>query len=284
MKNVILSAMVMATCLFVLPGTYSQAEARMHPGCFQPKKTGPCRASIKRFYYNKKTRNCHVFYWGGCKPNANNFKTLRACRSACYVRPRYCPVNRKIHFKNKCKCPRGTYLRRLNRTYRICSTKKPCPTCKTIRCKAGYRCLNIKGCGKCVKCATCRTMRCKKGYRCTTVGGCGKCVKCATCRNIRCKKGYRCATVNGCAKCVRCTTCRTMRCAKGYTCRDTNGCGKCHKCPPPRPLARPPHGCRYLPYNYKGCKRYKLVCSCRWLRCRKGYKCVLRGRIPVCVK
>ena len=43
--------------------------------CEQPKKIGPCKAIIPRFYFNSTDGKCKEFGWGGCDPNGNNFKT-----------------------------------------------------------------------------------------------------------------------------------------------------------------------------------------------------------------
>lgn len=51
--------------------------------CLQPKKVGPCRGKLPRFYFNSKTKNCEQFYYGGCKHNDNNFKTEEDCKDKC---------------------------------------------------------------------------------------------------------------------------------------------------------------------------------------------------------
>ena len=51
--------------------------------CDQPKKIGPCKALIPRFFFNKDTGTCEQFEYGGCRPNGNNFKTLDKCRDVC---------------------------------------------------------------------------------------------------------------------------------------------------------------------------------------------------------
>ena len=71
---------IIAMCTFLLcPFCY---EGTM-PVCKQPRKVGPCRAAIKRYFYNSKTKNCEEFSWGGCQPNDNNFKSLAECHSTC---------------------------------------------------------------------------------------------------------------------------------------------------------------------------------------------------------
>ena len=51
--------------------------------CEQPKKIGPCRARIPRFYFNSTDGKCKEFGWGGCDPNENNFKTKEDCEKIC---------------------------------------------------------------------------------------------------------------------------------------------------------------------------------------------------------
>ena len=51
--------------------------------CLQPKKAGPCRARKPRYHFSAKLNKCVKFYWGGCKPNGNNFDSLKACEKQC---------------------------------------------------------------------------------------------------------------------------------------------------------------------------------------------------------
>ncbi|XP_054837315.1 kunitz-type serine protease inhibitor 87-like [Eublepharis macularius] len=64
--------------------------------CFLPKKVGPCKALKPRFFYNSSTQNCEHFFYGGCKGNANNFKTLEECQRTCEKpggeKPGTCPM------------------------------------------------------------------------------------------------------------------------------------------------------------------------------------------------
>jgi hypothetical protein len=40
--------------------------------CHLPQKTGPCRGSFKKYFYNGATGQCERFTYGGCKGNENN--------------------------------------------------------------------------------------------------------------------------------------------------------------------------------------------------------------------
>ncbi|XP_052820003.1 BPTI/Kunitz domain-containing protein-like [Mya arenaria] len=51
--------------------------------CTEPKKVGPCKGAIPRYYYNSSTETCKDFLWGGCKSNGNNFGTLMDCEDTC---------------------------------------------------------------------------------------------------------------------------------------------------------------------------------------------------------
>ncbi|KAH9513905.1 hypothetical protein Btru_031704, partial [Bulinus truncatus] len=51
--------------------------------CLHKPETGPCRASFKRFYFNKATFECHPFIYGGCLGNQNNFESIEECNLKC---------------------------------------------------------------------------------------------------------------------------------------------------------------------------------------------------------
>lgn len=51
--------------------------------CEAEYEQGPCRASIKRWYYNKETGICQTFYYGGCQGNKNNYMNEDKCKSTC---------------------------------------------------------------------------------------------------------------------------------------------------------------------------------------------------------
>ncbi|NXM00882.1 TFPI1 inhibitor, partial [Tyrannus savana] len=51
--------------------------------CFHEKDPGICRGYFTRYFYNKETKLCEVFKYGGCLGNQNNFKSLEDCQSTC---------------------------------------------------------------------------------------------------------------------------------------------------------------------------------------------------------
>lgn len=53
--------------------------------CALPKDSGPCHsdASIRRWYFNSKTKKCEQFKYGGCGGNENNFDSKELCEHAC---------------------------------------------------------------------------------------------------------------------------------------------------------------------------------------------------------
>uniref|UniRef100_A0A8D0EWI0 Tissue factor pathway inhibitor n=1 Tax=Strix occidentalis caurina TaxID=311401 RepID=A0A8D0EWI0_STROC len=51
--------------------------------CFYEKDPGICRGYFSRYFYNKETKLCEVFKYGGCLGNQNNFKNLEECQTTC---------------------------------------------------------------------------------------------------------------------------------------------------------------------------------------------------------
>jgi len=50
--------------------------------CSLPKVRGRCWAMFHRYYFDKNTRSCQKFIYGGCEGNANNFMTEEECNKA----------------------------------------------------------------------------------------------------------------------------------------------------------------------------------------------------------
>lgn len=58
------------------------------PDCIETNKcnlepeTGPCKALITKYYYDKKDKKCKEFSWGGCG-GVVPFETLEECKKQC---------------------------------------------------------------------------------------------------------------------------------------------------------------------------------------------------------
>jgi hypothetical protein len=59
------------------------ADARQDNICTLPIVVGPCRASLTRWHYDTATRRCNTFQYGGCRGNANNFRSEERCQRFC---------------------------------------------------------------------------------------------------------------------------------------------------------------------------------------------------------
>ncbi|XP_049613719.1 kunitz-type protease inhibitor 1 [Syngnathus scovelli] len=58
----------------------NQRKAR----CTEPPQTGPCRASLTRWYYDPLSTQCQRFTYGGCHGNENNFAEETQCDASCH--------------------------------------------------------------------------------------------------------------------------------------------------------------------------------------------------------
>ncbi|XP_074950079.1 tissue factor pathway inhibitor isoform X2 [Phalacrocorax aristotelis] len=60
--------------------------------CFHEKDPGICRGYFSRYFYNKETKICEVFKYGGCLGNQNNFKSLEECQTTCQGNSNLLPI------------------------------------------------------------------------------------------------------------------------------------------------------------------------------------------------
>ncbi|NXY52913.1 TFPI1 inhibitor, partial [Callaeas wilsoni] len=51
--------------------------------CFHAQDPGICRGYFTRYFYNKETKLCEAFKYGGCLGNQNNFWSLEECQTTC---------------------------------------------------------------------------------------------------------------------------------------------------------------------------------------------------------
>ncbi|XP_075756899.1 actinia tenebrosa protease inhibitors-like isoform X2 [Pelodiscus sinensis] len=51
--------------------------------CKLPKEPGPCLAYMPRYFYDRVTKTCQMFIYGGCQGNGNRFATKEECLRTC---------------------------------------------------------------------------------------------------------------------------------------------------------------------------------------------------------
>lgn len=51
--------------------------------CWANAETGPCRALLPRWYFDREEGRCAQFIYGGCGGNRNNFESEEYCLSVC---------------------------------------------------------------------------------------------------------------------------------------------------------------------------------------------------------
>jgi hypothetical protein len=113
---VFVSALLLAVGLQLALATNTGVQ---QSSCQLPKDPGPCRARILRYYFDSKQRKCLPFYYGGCKGNANNFKSILECKTSCPAAGFPCygatPIKRSSYSNSwlTCsaynRCPSGAY-------------------------------------------------------------------------------------------------------------------------------------------------------------------------------
>ena len=74
------------TCEYLCKGATSprpRPQPLPQDVCSQPMDQGSCSSTLRRFYFNRDTRRCQPFIYGGCDGNDNRFETNEECRRAC---------------------------------------------------------------------------------------------------------------------------------------------------------------------------------------------------------
>lgn len=51
--------------------------------CRFPNEVGPCRALLRKYFFNMTSMQCELFYYGGCLGNSNRFGDLASCEEYC---------------------------------------------------------------------------------------------------------------------------------------------------------------------------------------------------------
>ncbi|NXE97336.1 TFPI1 inhibitor, partial [Menura novaehollandiae] len=71
------------TCVVTGRYPFSYPSFKKPDFCFHEKDPGICRGYFSRYFYNKETKLCEAFKYGGCLGNQNNFKSLEECQTTC---------------------------------------------------------------------------------------------------------------------------------------------------------------------------------------------------------
>uniref|UniRef100_A0A0K8R612 Putative salivary kunitz domain protein n=1 Tax=Ixodes ricinus TaxID=34613 RepID=A0A0K8R612_IXORI len=81
-----MKATIAVLCFLVIVGyaiAAASAISNTKEPCYMDPDIGPCKAKISRYYYDRLSRTCKEFFYGGCEGNGNNFPTKRECRNSC---------------------------------------------------------------------------------------------------------------------------------------------------------------------------------------------------------
>uniref|UniRef100_A0A8C6RSW4 Tissue factor pathway inhibitor n=1 Tax=Nannospalax galili TaxID=1026970 RepID=A0A8C6RSW4_NANGA len=110
-----LLGLLLLLLLLLLVGAAPGLASVPYPGnnaniCLLPKKEGPCRALMPRFFYDRYLQKCHKFNYGGCYGNANNFHSLKACEETCGMIEEVRPVCRLEVNEYPCNKPNEQYF------------------------------------------------------------------------------------------------------------------------------------------------------------------------------
>ncbi|KAH3892698.1 hypothetical protein DPMN_016823 [Dreissena polymorpha] len=115
-----------------------ECESQCNPRdiCMLSSKTGVCRASIPRFYFDYAAQECRQFVYGGCQGNANNFDSRDVCMSRCSSLLR----DRPEDLEKEGMCPSRDYpfpqqcRRECNRDLQCPGNKKCCALGCSVLC------------------------------------------------------------------------------------------------------------------------------------------------------
>ncbi|XP_021518962.1 tissue factor pathway inhibitor 2 [Meriones unguiculatus] len=91
--------------------------------CLLPLEAGPCQDLIPRFHYDRSSQKCLEFGYGGCKGNANNFRSQELCERTCGNIQKVPPVCRLELSTYPCDKPNVQYF--FNMSTITCEILKP---------------------------------------------------------------------------------------------------------------------------------------------------------------
>ncbi|RMC18378.1 hypothetical protein DUI87_04264 [Hirundo rustica rustica] len=84
--------------------TLAKIKKALFPGkpdfCFHAQEPGVCRGYFTRYFYNKDTKLCEAFKYGGCLGNQNNFRSLEECQTTCQDNSNLLPTVRAEEHPN----------------------------------------------------------------------------------------------------------------------------------------------------------------------------------------
>lgn len=70
--------------------------------CWANAETGPCRALLPRWYFDREEGRCAQFIYGGCGGNRNNFESEEYCLSVCSSVSKSCRQQHLISSNSPC--------------------------------------------------------------------------------------------------------------------------------------------------------------------------------------
>lgn len=70
-------------CVFAFYNIMVHSDTTTVDDCYLSKDQGPCFARVIRYAFNTESGKCEQFIFGGCRGNANNFKSSEECKTRC---------------------------------------------------------------------------------------------------------------------------------------------------------------------------------------------------------
>lgn len=73
---------ILSLLLILFCGVSCKKQQALSDRCALEPVTGPCKAAITKYYYDKTEKKCKSFIWGGCD-GVVPFQTLEECEKGC---------------------------------------------------------------------------------------------------------------------------------------------------------------------------------------------------------